>query len=977
MNDESNVNSLLSKWKQHQKVTAPAGINRAPLDAPIPPSRGQQRLWFLQQLYPNSSVYNYSEMYTFKGRLQPEILKKSLQRIWSAHTIFKTSFRVEDGSLLQKTNSSLIISVQDYDISELPPGKKESEKMNILMADAGKPFYLDQPPLIRSTLIKVSSSEWVLLVTLHHIITDKWSMGVFREELARNYKNLCSRTAVAETLPAIQFSDYAYWQQQQQLNTEQLAYWKEKLSGEIPNLELPTKNRPDKHNTFQGETHIQYYSKALSTKIIDLSRQLFTTPYVFLLAVYYLMLYRYSGQNDILIGSPISNRKEKILENLIGFFDETIVLRTAIPEGRSFADLVKKVNETAMGAFSNMDITFDQLIKELKPERIPGKNPLFRTMFIYHDVPPSVSFGPEVEFSYNFINSGVAKFDLTLYISNNKGHLSSSFEYATDLFDRSTIIQFQDHFKMLLEGIAENPSQVLEKIPMQTPREQEFFNSADNRPEGPFQQYDNIHTIFGKIAAQQPDHPAVAVGKSTVTYKELNEQADRIAQGIIKHTNGERKIIGLCADRSVEMISGLLGILKSGCAYLPIDPAYPAKRVDFMLQDSEVPVVLSQKPFQSDFKQGRSTVLLIEELVQEEITTPLSIPKVEKHHGAYVIYTSGSTGNPKGVPITHGNILNSTEGRLLFYTDNPKSFLLMSSISFDSSKAGIYWTLCTGGTLVIAENRLEQDMDKMEEVISANAITHTLMLPSLYKLILEHTDNDRLQSLSTVIVAGEACPAILPALHFEKHPNVTLYNEYGPTEATVWCIAHQIKKEDSFAAVPIGKPVANAEIYLLNKHLDRVPYGSRGEIYIGGPGLSGCYLNRSDLTRTTYITNPFKSGDTEKLYRTGDLGRYGKDGIIEFYGRADQQIKIRGFRVEPDEIVKVISEFTGIKEAVVIVEETGSKLYVAEKKAAPETRELLELIEKRQIQQEVEALLDKLQSLSSQEKEYLLQQISN
>lgn len=975
MNDESNVNSLLRKWKQSQKHPVAEGISRAPQNARIPPSRGQQRLWFLQQLYPKSSVYNYSEVYTFKGRLQPEMLKKSLQKIFTDHTIFKNSFVVHDGSLRQKTNSSLEIAVQDFDLSESPPGQKESEKMKILMADAGKPFYLDQPPLIRSTLLKVSSSEWVLLVTLHHIITDKWSMGVFREELARNYKNLCSRTAVEETLPAIQYSDYAYWQQQQQLNTEQLAYWKEKLSGEIPNLELPTKNRPEKRNTFQGETHIQYYSKALSTKIIDLSRQLFTTPYVFLLAVYYLMLYRYSGQNDILIGSPISNRKEKILENLIGFFDETIVLRTAIPEERSFADLVKKVNETTMEAFSNMDITFDQLIKELKPERLPGKNPLFRTMFIYHDVPPSISFGPEVAFSYNFINSGVAKFDLTLYISNNKGLLSSSFEYATDLFDRSTIIQFQEHFKLLLEGIVENPSQALEKIPMQTPWEKQFFSSRGSKPEGPFHDYNSVHELFGQVAAQQPDHPAVVFGNSALTYQELNEQADRIAQGILKYTKGEQKVIGLCADRSLEMISGLLGILKCGCAYLPIDPAYPQKRIDFMLQDSAVPLVLTQKSLGTEFKPDLSTILLIEELIQEVKTTSLPLPEVEKHHWAYVIYTSGSTGNPKGVPITHGNILNSTEGRLVFYPANPKSFLLMSSISFDSSKAGIYWTLCTGGTLVVAENRLEQDMAKMEEVIASSAITHTLMLPSLYKLVLEHTDNARLQSLSAVIVAGEACPVSLPALHFEKLPHVALYNEYGPTEATVWCIAHQIKKEDNYAAIPIGKPVANAEIYLLNKHQERVPYGAKGEIYIGGPGLSFGYLNRGDLTDAAYIPHPFVRGATEKLYKTGDLGRYGKDGIIEFWGRADQQIKIRGFRVEPDEIVKVISEFPGIKEAVVIVETTGSELHTDEN-AIPETGELMELIEQRNIHREVEGLLDTLQSLSSQEKKYLLQEIS-
>ncbi len=428
-------------------------------------------------------------------------------------------------------------------------------------------------------------------------------------------------------------------------------------------------------------------------------------------------------------------------------------------------------------------------------------------------------------------------------------------------------------------------------------------------------------------------------------------------------------------DRSVEMIVGLVAILKAGCAYLPIDPEYPSQRIAFMLEDSRVPLVLTQKEQLSNFEDFKGIKLLLEN-EDESVENFKGFPEVDKADLAYVIYTSGSTGKPKGVPITHGNIINSTEGRLTFYPENPTAFLLMSSVAFDSSKAGIFWTLCTGGTLVISEKRLEQDIDKLSEVIERNSVSHTLMLPSLYKMLLEYADLSKIQSLTTVMVAGEACPISLCELHFKKLPNVSLYNEYGPTEATVWCIAHQIRKENLGDVVPIGKSVAGAEVYLLNENHDLVPIGAIGEIYIGGPGLAGSYLNRPELTDLAYINHPFEQGDEKKLYKTGDLGRYFKDGSIEFLGRADQQVKIRGFRIELDEIKKVVTQHSMIESAVVIIKAPSEAIDVdVDVAKLTDSNEITSYIDKFLSDKEAEELIDYVQSLKEEEKTYWLGQI--
>ncbi|WP_026810786.1 non-ribosomal peptide synthetase [Arenibacter latericius] len=967
--------SILSRWKNREKDnTEQKTITKAPVNVSIPLSRGQQRLWFLEQLYPKNPVYNYAEIHIFKGALNKENLLKSLQLVFHHNDILRCSFHFKNGDTVQEIDLEPELKVAEFDLSHLSSQELDLQKNEILFSDATKPFNMQKAPLMRASLIKVGELEHILLVTMHHIITDKWSMGIFREQLAKYYIQLGLGSTVILEKNKIQYTDFAYWQQEIGVNTSQVDYWLDKLSGEIPLLDIPVDFVVPKEYSFKGGTLTQDLSKNLSQQILDLSKKLETTPYIFLLSVYYVLLYRYSGQSDIIVGTPMTNRNEKVLEEVIGFFDETIALRTELSHEMSFLDLVKIVRKTTLEAFSNKDAPFDLLVKELKPQRSLSSNPFFSTMFIYHAVPELPSFGPDIALEYSYFDFGVSKFDLTLYVSYENGLLSPSFEYATDLYDEVTIKRFQEHYKLLLEGIILNPEMAISKIQMMTQEENEFFFPLKDTVEGPYSKYNGIHDIISEVGNENPEICALAFGDKSMSYGELMAKSEVIAARILKETRGRNEIVGLCVNRSMEMIVGMLAILKAGCAYLPIDSEYPKERISFILNDSDVKTVLIQTQLNNLFDGFDIELIDLNDLKVPTVGADKKFPHVERDALAYIIYTSGSTGNPKGVPITHGNIINSTEGRLLYYKDKAPVFLLFSSISFDSSKAGIFWTLCTGGTLVISQKHLEQDMDLVSNIVLEHNISHTLMLPSLYKMVLDYGNLNKLKSLSCVIVAGEACPSSLGNLHFKKIPQVKLYNEYGPTEATVWCIAHQILEQDLQQSIPLGRPVAKAEIYLLDKYLRPVPFGATGEIYVGGPGLAGYYINNSALTSAAYVDNPFKKGSQNKLYRTGDLGRYRVDGAIEFLGRTDHQIKIRGYRIDLDGIEHVANESPMVERAIIVAEKTGHK---AGSIAIDSdyTAEIMAYFESPTHRQKVIDVVNAVASLKAEEKEYLLRQL--
>ncbi len=915
--------SLLSQWKtKNQGEKGAISIEKAPEGTTIPLSHGQRRLWFLQQLYPDSPFYNYSECYVFKGTLIQTNLIKALNQVCNDHGILRSTYQINDGEPFIQVALEAQIQIVQYDFSHEKVVDAETAAKKVMTEDAQRPFDLSEHPIIRVSLIKIHETKHLMLLTLHHISTDKWSMGLLRDELAKHYKDLCFNKALIPANFEIQYADYTYWKQNQSVDQKQLTYWKQKLYGEIKPIHLPVDYRKPAVPTFQGgasPTH--YFSEEFSSALLALAKKLEVTPYVLFLSVYYVLLYRYSGQNDILIGSPVASRDEKAIEKLIGFFNDTVVLRGNVLPDMPFKTFVQEVKQLTLEAFSNKDVPFDTLVKELKQERSLSINPFFQVMFLYHAVPETPSFGTDLELEHNFFDAGVSKFDLTLYISEEKGILSSTFEYASDLFKPESIERFQEHFRNILDHVVQNLELTLGEIPLLSKEERQLLQEHESDLKNPLEHFNGIHDAIAKSIEKCPSQPAVSFMKTSVTYRELDERATHLASHILSKTKKRNEIVGLCVERSLDMIIGMYAILKAGCAYLPIDPKYPAQRIDFMLQDADVKTIVTQEALYDLFEAFDAKLIDVAAEVDQEV---IEFPKVDKDDLAYMIYTSGSTGKPKGVPITHNNILNATGGRLDFYESNPKAFLLLSSISFDSSKAGIFWTLCTGGNLVIAENRIEQDIKRIGDLIYQYKITHTLMLPSVYKLILEFGDVSRLGSLDTVMVAGEACSIGVCQAHFGIFKDVKLYNEYGPTEATVWCIAHKVEKSDITETVPIGRPVANATIYLLDENKNQVPFGVPGEIYVGGPGLASGYFKRPELSSVAFVENPFVNSESNRLYKTGDLAKYSSDGNIIFLGRLDQQVKIRGYRIEVNEIENSIANLDGVEQAVVIVESFGA-----------------------------------------------------
>ncbi|WP_418603968.1 non-ribosomal peptide synthetase [Hwangdonia sp.] len=973
MKKESQKISLLDRWKNRDKYNLSINpIEKAPVGLKIPLSHGQQRLWFLQQMYPKNAFYNYSETYSFDGELLEGVLIESLKRVYNDHDILRSTYHIEDGVVFQNIDFNPELDIAIHDLSKLTKEDKKSESEKIIEAGAKKYFDLTKIPLVRVALVKTNATNYILQITLHHIATDEWSMRVFIEDLASYYRALSLDSNHFNKKRELQYTDYAYWQSKAKINKNNLNYWKNKLSGDLPVLNLPTDFTRPIHPTFNGAASFtQKYSKTESSNLLALAKQLETTPYVLMLSIYYVFLYRYSGQKDILIGSPITNRDLKELENIIGFFIDTIVLRTRVDPSMSFKDLVIKVRENTLEAFANKNMPFNVLVKELKMERTLAINPFFQVMFVFSTELKLPVFSNDLKVTHKILDTKVSKFDLTLFIAEENGYLSSTFEYSTDLFQEKTIKRFQNYFKSLITGIVSKPDQSILELPMLPVVEKEFFLNQEKSVSNRFSKFKGVHNIIENISSLHANNTAVTYNGHSISYKTLNNRANLVAGYLLNEIKTTNEIVGLCIDKSVDMIVGMLAILKSGCAYLPIDPEYPEQRINFMLNDAKVSTVITQQSFSHLFDAHKIKQLHIEKLNEPTSTDNKKPSDTKDTDLAYIIYTSGSTGQPKGVPITHKNIINSTAGRLDYYNENPTAFLLMSSISFDSSKAGIFWTLCTAGNLVIAEKRIEQDIDKIGNIIKEQAISHTLMLPSLYKLILEYADDEKLLSLKTIIVAGETCHPKLAAIHFNKFTNVKLYNEYGPTEATVWCMAHQIKNANN-QTIPIGKPVAGAKIYLMDEHLKLVPFGSVGEIYVGGSGLANGYLNRPELCNKVFIKNPFNP--SEKLYKTGDLGKYTNDGNIEFLGRADQQIKIRGFRVELNEIENVIKSYnTSIKNAIVLVDDNSDF------KNSNEIMSVNNLVDvlKKMNDDDLSAIFSSINSLSTEEKEYLLNQIEH
>jgi amino acid adenylation domain-containing protein/non-ribosomal peptide synthase protein (TIGR01720 family) len=972
-------------------------LRPVPRDGDLPLSLPQQRLWFLDQLQPGSPVYNIPAAVHIAGSLDVVVLQRSLNAIIHRHETLRTTFAAVDGQPIQIIAASFRQTLTVIDLELLPARQRAVEVRCRMLDETQKPFDLTIDPLLRATLLRLDQREHILLVTMHHIVSDGWSMGVLIREITEYYAAYTTdQPALLPELP-IQYADYFLWQRQWLQGTVleiQLTYWKEQLNG-VQALQLPTDYSRPTISSFQGASRTHMLPLPLYKQLMALSEREEVTLFMLLLAAWQVVLARYSDQDDIAVGSPTAGRTHVETEHLIGFFINTLVLRTNLSGNPHFRNILAQVREVCLGAYAHQDVPFEQVVEALQPARDLGRHPLFQVMFVLQNAPLEPLALPGIRLSTLLLESTTAKFDLTLSLTERPQGPMCKLEYRSDLFEAPTIIRMLRHFQTLLEAIVAHPAARLASLPLLTTAERQQLlvewnattvEIGDQGPGVRSRIADTcLHTLFEGQVARTPDAIAVTFDQVTrdepitvwgsgaedqngavptsdpwslnpdplhVTYAELNRRAHQLARHLRHLGVGPEVRVGICLERSMELVIGLLGILKAGGAYLPLDPSYPAERLRFMLDDSQVAVLITAMK-----DEGRRTMdegTLIDGLiVQRLLSVQNRVPRrgesktgypggvnPEADNLAYVIYTSGSTGTPKGVMNSHRGITN----RLLWMQQTYRlseadRVLHKTPISFDVSVWEYFWPLLVGARLVIARPGGHQEPTYLVKLIDAQQITTVHFVPTMLELFLQQREVHICTSLRRVICSGEALTYELQQRCFAQL-DAELHNLYGPTEAAVDVTHWACSTKVGARGVPIGRPIANTQMYVLDRHLALLPVGAVGELYIGGVQLARGYLNRPDLTAERFVPNPFSDcrlqiadcrlGDSTidyrlsaigyRLYKTGDLARYRPDGAIEFLGRIGDQVKLRGFRIELGEIAAVLAQHPSVREAVVLAQ---------------------------------------------------------
>ena len=919
---ESRRKQLLESYFRTHLESAPeqpAQIPPRSSGASAPLTFAQQQLWLHAQLAPNTALYNEPFTVRHRGPLELPALERAFTEIVRRHEAWRTVFPTIAGEPVQGVLPAFEVTLPEDDLRTLAPSEREAEALRLASADARRPFDLERGPLFRARVVRLDEQEQRLYVTLHHLIFDGFSgYRVFLPELASLYEAFCTNEPSPLADLPFQFADYALWQRERMQTSifeSNLQYWRRQLTGPLPSLHLPVANPAPAIQTFAGAMHSMLLPQTLSESLRQLCQREGVTLYMALLAAFKVLLYRYSGEEDILIGSNTAGRRHPGTEKLLGYFLNTIPLRTDLSGDPKFHELLDRVRAVTLGALSHDEIPLDRLIAELQPERDPHRNPLFQILF---SLEPALAPAPaEWDLTCIEVETGATKFELCLVLDDRPEGLLCRFIYNIALFDPDVIERMAGHWRTLLESIAADPERHISEYPLLTQAERQQLLVNWNNTASPYIPVP-VHEQIREQAEKNPHKIAVRCGALGLSYSELEHRAQRLATILQAMGVGPNVPVALCFERSAEMVVGILAVLKAGGAYVPLDPANPKQRLELIVEDCQPKVLLTYKgSIAADFSRNLPT-LFIDAAEPKDFPRNLPEPrKPEPENLAYILYTSGSAGAPKGVQITHRNLAFSNYARLSYYHEAPEAFLMLSSYAFDSSVAGIFHTLTTGGTLIIPSAEFRWETEQLTLLIAENKITHLLAVPSLYAEILDAAYVSRLASLHSVIVAGEACPRQLVNLHYEILPQASLFNEYGPTEATVWSTVFECEPGGNDKSVPIGRPPANTRIYILDRHLQPVPVGVPGELFIGGEGVARGYLNLVALTEKYFVPDSF-SNSPGKLYRTGDLARYLPDGNIEFLGRGDQQLKIRGQRVDLDEIEAVLEQHHSVREAAVV-----------------------------------------------------------
>ncbi|MDX8399013.1 MAG: amino acid adenylation domain-containing protein, partial [Gallionellaceae bacterium] len=895
----------------------------------LPLSFAQQRLWFLDQLEGAGTAYNMPVALHIKGPLQADALSNSLHAIVQRHEVLRSRFEKNDGIASVSITDSLPRMVE-FDLSGLESEAQAEEVTRRVAEDAKQVFDLARDSLFRSALLKLGPDEHVILINMHHIVSDGWSMGVIVEEWSLLYNAFAAGQDAPLAPLAIQYIDYAIWQRNYLLGDglkRQLGHLRTRLFGAPALLELPTDRPRPAIQRFFGETLDTCVDAPLAAQLKRYAEQSGVSQYMLLMAAFAVLLARYSGQRDIVMGSPSANRARSEVEGLIGFFVNTLVLRLEIEPNQPFAEFLTHVRKIALESYTHQDVPFEQLVEELKPQRNLSYSPLFQVMFSMQNTPSVTPALTSLEVTEISARQVVAKYDLSLAITDSNGTLEASFEYNTDLFDRTTVERFASHYVNLLQEIVSDPQQSVDCLALLNTAELSRITQEWNQTEVAFEEPMTIHGMFEAQAKRTPDAIAVQFHHDCLTYRELDQRAEYLASQLQQAGVLSGALVAICVTRSLEMLVGLLAILKTGSAYVPLDPNYPADRIRYVLDDAGVSLLLTQSHLLSELPKVDCKVLCLD--VDSDETSPASesMRTTQKNtvagetDQAYVIYTSGSTGNPKGVMVSHHAATNFL--RTMAATPGicaQDTLLAVTTISFDIAVLELYLPLSVGAKVVIADEVFARDGVELMQTLNSQQITMMQATPATWHLLLAAgwTGNAGLK----ILCGGEALSSALAAQLLAC--SASLWNMYGPTETTVWSTLHQVSSADLlYATMPIGKPIANTRVYILDSEMNPQPIVVTGELYIGGDGLSVGYLNRPDLTSERFIADPLEPG--RRLYRTGDLARYLADGRIEYLGRGDQQVKVRGFRVELGEIEHALASQPGIEVCAVALDRANEE----------------------------------------------------
>ncbi|MGA9770159.1 MAG: amino acid adenylation domain-containing protein [Blastocatellia bacterium] len=894
-------------------------------------SYAQQRLWFLDQLEPGSFAYNIPSAVRLKGELKLAALEQSLSQIIRRHEILRSRIEVVEDEPRQQVNEAEEMRLAVIDLSSLETLQIEKEVKAVVEQEARRGFELSKGGLIRGKVVKVGAEEHILLITVHHIVADGWSMGVAIRELVEMYESyrVGERASVDEL--ELQYVDYAEWQREKlegDAMDRELKYWKEQLQGAPSALDLPADRPRPAVLTYRGASQSFSFSRGLSAALKALSMRENVTMFMTLLAGFKTLLHRYTSQTDILVGTPIANRNRQEIEGLIGFFVNTLVIRTDFTGNPSFQELLSRLRETALGAYAHQDLPFEKLVEELQPNRDMSHSPIFQVMFALQNVPMEEMRLEGLELAPAPINMGTAKFDLNLHVGETDQGLAGHLYYNTDLFDHKTMARLLAHFQTLLEAVVSDPARKISELDLLSHADREQIESWGRGVSEPATDV-CAHTLFEAQVERTPDSIAVVSENEQITFAELNKRANQLASYLRSRGVGPESVVGICIERSLEMVIGLLAVFKAGGAYLGLDLELPKQRLSYMLEETSVRVIVAREAEAERLPASDATIILMDKewsaIAAERSDNPDSWALADNL--AYVIYTSGSTGQPKGAAGAHKQLVHYLRGILDRLDLNAgASFAMHQTFAVDAPITFFLASLCTGGVLHVISRERATDPEALGSYFEDRRIEYFKVAPSHLAALHSSSRAERIMPLRLLMVGGEASRRDWVKKLQKLTPDCQIVNHYGPTEATVGVLTYRVPDEgiDSYSSVlPLGFPIANTQISMLDSYLNRVPAGIPGELHISGACLSRGYINRPELTSAKFIPNPYTHEPGRRMYKTGDVASYRPDGNINFIGRIDHQVKVRAFRIELEEIEEALGSHPDVQAGVVVLRENA------------------------------------------------------